>query len=374
MFFDNLERVMQKYKFGPNDIWNMDETGVTTVHRPNKVVARKGHKQVGSLTSTERGTLVTIAAAVSATGNSIPPYFVFPRVYYRDYFLKNGPFGSRGGANVSGWMKEEHFVDFLKHFVSHTKCSTEKPCLLLLDNHGSHLSVDGLDYAKENGVVILSFHPHCSHKLQPLDRSVYGPFKKHVSSACHAWMLQNPGKTMSIYDIPGIVAIAYPLAATPTNIQSGFRVAGIYPFNRDVFEDYEFAPSFVTDRPLAPPTTVQQHPLVPPTTSQQQTLAPPTTVQQQALVPPTTSQQHAPAPPTIVQQQALAHPTTSQQLALAPPTATCSTALPSPEDIRPFPKVGPRKVIQRRRKRTSAVLTDTPVKAEIENEKRSTAY
>ncbi|GAA6089591.1 uncharacterized protein LOC113031129 [Tachysurus ichikawai] len=91
MFFDNLERVMQKYKIGPNDIWNTDETGVTTVHRPNKVVARKGHKQVGSLTSAERGTLVTIAAAVSATGNSIPPYFVFPRVYYKDYFLKNGP-------------------------------------------------------------------------------------------------------------------------------------------------------------------------------------------------------------------------------------------------------------------------------------------
>ncbi len=56
LFFNNLERVMFKYRFGPNNIWNMDETGVTTVHKPNKVVARKGHKQVGSLTSAERGT------------------------------------------------------------------------------------------------------------------------------------------------------------------------------------------------------------------------------------------------------------------------------------------------------------------------------
>lgn len=39
MFFDNLEKVMLKHKFGPNDIWNMDETCVTTVHNPNKVVA-----------------------------------------------------------------------------------------------------------------------------------------------------------------------------------------------------------------------------------------------------------------------------------------------------------------------------------------------
>uniref|UniRef100_A0A4W5LHY5 HTH CENPB-type domain-containing protein n=1 Tax=Hucho hucho TaxID=62062 RepID=A0A4W5LHY5_9TELE len=42
-----------------------------------------------------------------------------------------------------------HFVDFLKHFVEHTKCSKEKPCLLLLDNHESHLSIDGLSYAKD---------------------------------------------------------------------------------------------------------------------------------------------------------------------------------------------------------------------------------
>ncbi|KAJ8335352.1 hypothetical protein SKAU_G00386940 [Synaphobranchus kaupii] len=51
-------------------MWNVDETGVTTVHRPDRVVARQGFKQVGSLTSAERATLVTIACAVSAKGNT----------------------------------------------------------------------------------------------------------------------------------------------------------------------------------------------------------------------------------------------------------------------------------------------------------------
>ena len=55
----------------------MNETGVTTVQKPSKVVARKGFKQVGAITSAERGTLVTLATAVSAVGNSIPPFFVF---------------------------------------------------------------------------------------------------------------------------------------------------------------------------------------------------------------------------------------------------------------------------------------------------------
>ena len=55
----------------------MDEAGVTTVQKPERVVTRRGYKQVGFLTSGERGTLVTIACAVSAIGNSVPPFLFF---------------------------------------------------------------------------------------------------------------------------------------------------------------------------------------------------------------------------------------------------------------------------------------------------------
>lgn len=37
-----------------------------------------------------------------------------------------------------------------------------------------------------------------------------------------AWMLQNPEKTMPIYDILGVMVIAFPLATNPSNIHSGF--------------------------------------------------------------------------------------------------------------------------------------------------------
>ncbi|KAL4107719.1 hypothetical protein QTP88_018015 [Uroleucon formosanum] len=171
----------------------MDETGITTVQKPNKVVARKGSKQIGRITSAERGTLVTLTYSVSATVNSVPPYFVFPRVNFKDYFLSNGPSGCAGGANVSGWMNEIHFVKYLKHFVSFVKCSKEKPILLFIVNHESHLSIEGLNYCKENGIIMLSFPPHCSHKLQPLDRSVFGSLKKNVNTACDSWIVNNLG-------------------------------------------------------------------------------------------------------------------------------------------------------------------------------------
>ena len=95
---------------------------------------------------------------------------------------------------------------------------------------------------------MLHFPPHCSHKLQPLYRSVYGPLKKALNSACDAWLRTNPGKTMSIYHIPGIIKTALPLALTQNNIKAGFRWTEIYPLNRELFTELDFAPSFVTDR------------------------------------------------------------------------------------------------------------------------------
>ena len=82
---------------------------------------------------------MTLACCL-VTVNNIPQYSIFPRVHFSDHFLTNGPTGSKGGANPSGWMKEGNFVDFLRYFVEYSKCSKEKLCLLTLDNHGSQLS------------------------------------------------------------------------------------------------------------------------------------------------------------------------------------------------------------------------------------------
>ena len=158
----------------------MDKTGVTTVRKPDRIIGRCETKQIGAIPSAERGTFITVAGTISASGNSISSHFIhfyFPRVKFQRHFLNGAPPGSKGGENPSAWMTKKHFLDFLKHFVEHVRCTHEKPCLLLLDNHESHISIKGLDFAKETGIVMLSFSPHCTHRLQPLDRSIYGPFK-----------------------------------------------------------------------------------------------------------------------------------------------------------------------------------------------------
>ncbi|XP_065643415.1 uncharacterized protein LOC136075093 [Hydra vulgaris] len=248
LFFDNLSNVLNRLKLSASDIWNIDETGITTVQRPDCVVARRGFRQIGRITSAERGALVTMALAVSAIGNSISPYFIFPRVYFKSHFICDGPIGCDRSAHSSGWMTETNFLKYIKHFSIHARCSNDHPCLVLIDNHSSHLDAAVLDFCKENGITLLSFPAHCGHKLQPLDRSVYGPFKKFVNSACDAWVTVNK-RPMTIYDIPGIVKTALPNAMNPRNIISGFQATGICPFNRDIFPESDFLPSYLTDRP-----------------------------------------------------------------------------------------------------------------------------
>jgi DDE superfamily endonuclease len=157
-----------------------------------------------------------------------------------------------GHPNATGWMTNENFCEFIRHFVKHAKPSVEQPVLLILDNHQSHINFDLIKYAKENHVTLLSFPPHCSHKLQPLDVSVYGPFKTYINQANDSWMRDpaNAGKSMSIHVIPSLVSYAFPKAFSTTNITAGFKATRILPFDKAIFPPEAFISASTTDRPL----------------------------------------------------------------------------------------------------------------------------
>lgn len=71
-FFDNLGRMMDEHHFDSSNIYNMDESGFSTVPtKIGKVIAVK----VGKLEGAERGTMVTLALTVNANGTSLPPCF-----------------------------------------------------------------------------------------------------------------------------------------------------------------------------------------------------------------------------------------------------------------------------------------------------------
>ena len=96
---------------------------------------------------------------------------------------------------------------------------------------------------------MLTFPPHCSHRLQPLDVSVFGPFKAALKASFNAWLSKHPGERISIHEVAGLSRKPYMETFKAANICSGFRKAGIFPYNPDIFTAQDFLPSYATDRP-----------------------------------------------------------------------------------------------------------------------------
>ncbi|KAJ8018403.1 hypothetical protein HOLleu_43626 [Holothuria leucospilota] len=100
----------------------MDETGMSNVQKPGNIIATKGAREVGKMTSGEKGKTVTVICATNAVGIYIPPVFIFPRKRMVDTLMNNGPAGAIGHCTESGWTDEESFLKWLRHF-----CEIAKP-------------------------------------------------------------------------------------------------------------------------------------------------------------------------------------------------------------------------------------------------------
>ena len=139
-FYDVLQETYEKHHLNPSRIWNVDESGLTTVHRPGKIIARKGQRQVGKITSGEKGRTITAVCAFNPVGVYVPPMLVFPRARMAERLLSGAPPGTIGATSKSGWIDSSLFMQWFEHFVKFANPSVDQPHLILLDGHVSHAS------------------------------------------------------------------------------------------------------------------------------------------------------------------------------------------------------------------------------------------
>lgn len=133
-FFYLLDTLYAKHAFNSTRIYNMDETGLTSVPKKiGKIISVKGKKQVGAPASAERGQLVTAVLFFSAAGHYVPPLMIFPRVRMKSELLDGAPPGTVAVCHPSGWMQQQIFTEWMRHFIGHVKPSNADPVLLVLD-------------------------------------------------------------------------------------------------------------------------------------------------------------------------------------------------------------------------------------------------
>ena len=83
------------------------------------------------------------------------------------------PPGTIQGCSENWWVNTELFLEHIKHFVNHVKCSITNPTFMIFDGYKSHTkSLELTEYAREMDYFFFSLQPHTTNKLQLLQRGV----------------------------------------------------------------------------------------------------------------------------------------------------------------------------------------------------------
>jgi hypothetical protein len=234
-WFQLVRNIIAKYGVDTSDIYNFDETGFAMglITSTGMVVTSSERKGRPRQTQPGNREWATVIQAVRAEGYALPPYLIMAGKTHLRTWYEDSPFPPdwRIAVTENGWTTNERGLKWIQHFNHHTSSRTKgSHRLLILDGHESHHSVEFELYAKENNIVILYMPPHSSHRLQPLDVGCFGPLKAAYSRQIEGLMKVQITHISKVEFFYAFYA-AFQKAIIVSNIQGGFRGAGIVPLD-----------------------------------------------------------------------------------------------------------------------------------------------
>ena len=135
-------------------------------------------------------------------------------------------------ANTKGWTSNLHELKWLKHIFKPATCAkaSGQYCLLVCDEHDSHISKSFIAHCLQNCIILLILSPHMSHLLQPLNVTIFSSLKKwltavlsHLNQAQLIWIQKF--KWMKTY------IQTWADICNHQNVESAWHEAGLFSFN-----------------------------------------------------------------------------------------------------------------------------------------------
>lgn len=139
-FFKLLEEEMIKNNltYKPENISNVDKSGIQLINKPGKILTAKGSKDVHVITPREKGETVSLVACCSAEDRFLPPVLIMKGVNKKAEFADGLPSRSNVYMNKkSSYINSELFLSWFKEHFLPRKPNTGKT-ILILDGHTSH--------------------------------------------------------------------------------------------------------------------------------------------------------------------------------------------------------------------------------------------
>lgn len=232
-FFRKLDRILQKNKIQPQDIYNMDEKGFILGFSARSRVICRSYRRNPLVTQDGSWELLTALECVSSDFFVLPPFVVSKaKSHHAGWHGKTDDLHAKFCLSPNGWTDDSLGLQWLiDHFDFFTKERIGgRPRLLIIDGHASHVSYKFCKYAVENNIHLISLPPHSLHLLQPLDVGLFGSLQHFYGKAADNY-IRNSHCGILKGTFWGFYRAARKQAYTKLNIKNAFRATGIYPFN-----------------------------------------------------------------------------------------------------------------------------------------------
>lgn len=145
-------------------------------------------------------------------------------------------------ASVNEWMESDIFTNYFNKTTFLKFCdSVNKPILLIYDGHSTHIDERVIESAIKNNVTIIKLPPHSSHLLQTMDLAVFKILKSSWDEKLTRYQRHQQGVKMPKWKFSLIIKNVWK-ETSPDLLKSGFKKAGIYPFNSEVVDKDKYDP------------------------------------------------------------------------------------------------------------------------------------
>jgi len=233
-WFDVIGEQLRKPDIVPENIYNMDETGVMLPMLTSvKVLVSKDDQRRYRGARVKRIT-VTAIECVSADGRCLNPMIIWPASTHRAHWTTHPTPGWHYACSESGYTNSKISLEWLKRvFDPQTKQrANKKPRMLIWDGFGTHETLEILEFCFENNIILCRIPSHTSHKLQPCDVAVFDLLKTAYRDQVERLKRGGVGTIVKEH-FTYLYSPARIIALTPRNIKQGFKASGLFPLNPD---------------------------------------------------------------------------------------------------------------------------------------------
>ena len=151
---------------------------------PRTTLEASGAQTVNVHTSTSSTMQVTVAVTVTASGDMLPPLFVFkgkPRGQIEQEFSTYEP-GGIYNVQEKAWMDEPMMLKWVKTvlrpYVDMAPAGIEP--VLFLDSYCCHMMMSVVNVIQDMGVQVEHIPSGCTGLCQPIDVGIGKPLKNHL--------------------------------------------------------------------------------------------------------------------------------------------------------------------------------------------------